>query len=136
MKNEVINISGVECYEKDGTAYLKLDTVARGLGFTRIAESGNEVVRWERVEKYLNDLGVPTCGHDDFIPENIFYRLAISLCRLEINFVPHKFCGRCAYNKTSAEKETFLSSVGKTKYERKECSTGSQLSESAKKNRF
>lgn len=101
MKNEVINISGVECYEKDGTAYLKLDTVARGLGFTRIAESGNEVVRWERVEKYLNDLGVPTCGHDDFIPENIFYRLAISLCRLEINFVPHKICGRCAYNKTS-----------------------------------
>lgn len=77
MKNEVINISGVECYEKDGTAYLKLDTVARGLGFTRIAESGNEVVRWERVEKYLNDLGVPTCGHDDFIPENIFYRLAM-----------------------------------------------------------
>lgn len=77
MANEIINISGIECYEKDGTAYLKLDTVARGLGFTRIAESGNEVVRWERVEGYLNDLGVPTCGHDGFIPENVFYRLAM-----------------------------------------------------------
>jgi len=28
------SISGVECYEKDGTAYLKLENVARGLGFT------------------------------------------------------------------------------------------------------
>lgn len=25
----------------------------------------------------MKDLGVPTCGHDDFIPENIFYRLAM-----------------------------------------------------------
>ena len=55
--NEIISIQGIECYEKDGTAYLKLDTVARGLGFTRIADSGNEVVRWERVEKYLSEIG-------------------------------------------------------------------------------
>ena len=76
--NEIINIQGIECYEKDGTAYLKLDAVARGLGFTRIADSGNEVVRWERVEKYLSEIGaVPTCGHDGFIPENVFYRLAM-----------------------------------------------------------
>ncbi|RKJ61847.1 hypothetical protein D7Y09_15025 [bacterium 1XD42-1] len=55
-----------------------MDTVARGLGFTRIADSGNEVVRWERVEKYLSEIGaVPTCGHDGFIPENVFYRLAM-----------------------------------------------------------
>ena len=74
---EIINISGVECFEKDGTAYLKLESVARGLGFTRIAASGNEVVRWERIEGYLKELGVPTCGHDSFLPENIFYRLAM-----------------------------------------------------------
>lgn len=75
--NEIMNISGIECFEKDGTAYLKLETVARGLGFTQIAKSGNEVVRWERVHKYLEELGVPTCGDDGFIPENIFYRLAM-----------------------------------------------------------
>lgn len=75
--NEIMNIQGIECFEKDGIAYLKLEAVARGLGFTRIAESGNEVIRWERVDGYLRDLGVPTCGHDDFIPENIFYRLAM-----------------------------------------------------------
>lgn len=76
-KLEIMNIDGVDCYEQDGTAYLKLEAVARGLGFTRIAASGNEVVRWERVNGYLKEFGVPTCGHDDFIPENIFYRLAM-----------------------------------------------------------
>lgn len=76
--NDIMNISGIECFEKDGVAYLKLETVARGLGFTRIADSGNEVVRWERVDKYLSELKfVPTSGHDSFIPENIFYRLAM-----------------------------------------------------------
>lgn len=87
-ENSIISISGVECYEKDGTAYLKLETAARGLGFTRTAASGNEVVRWETVRKYLEELGVPTSWHGDspqvgkdglpeFIPENIFYRLAM-----------------------------------------------------------
>ena len=75
--NEIITINGVDCYEKDGTAYLKLETVARGLGFTRTAASGNEVVMWSRVEGYLKDLGVHTSAHDSFIPENIFYRLAM-----------------------------------------------------------
>lgn len=76
-KLEILNIGGIECYEKDGTAYLKLDAVARGLGFTRVAASGNEVIRWERVESYLKEIGVPTSGHGDFIPENVFYRLAM-----------------------------------------------------------
>ncbi len=83
--NEILNISGIECFEKDGTAYLKLETVARGLGFTTVAASGNEVIRWNTVHKYLCDLGVATsCNGSsyqnmcpDFIPENIFYRLAM-----------------------------------------------------------
>lgn len=74
---EILNVSGIECYEKDGVAYLKLESVARGLGFTQTAKSGNEVVRWERVRKYLDEMSVPTCGDDGFIPENIFYRLAM-----------------------------------------------------------
>ena len=77
---QVFNIQGVDCYEKDGTAFLKLETVARGLGFTQIAASGNEVVRWERVRHYLEELNVPTSGDGklpEYIPENIFYRLAM-----------------------------------------------------------
>ena len=79
--NEIINIQGIECYEKDGTAYLKLDTVARGLGFIQTQnKNGSEYtsVRWERVEQYLGEMGFPhKWGKDDFIPENVFYRLAM-----------------------------------------------------------
>lgn len=52
-KLKIMNISGVECYEENGVAYLNLEQVARGLGFVRIAASGNEVIRWERVKGYL-----------------------------------------------------------------------------------
>ncbi len=76
-KLQVINIEGVDCYEKDGTAYLKLETVARGLGFTQ-KKNGVEYIKWERVSGYLKELGFsPEVGKDSFIPENIFYRLAI-----------------------------------------------------------
>ena len=75
--NDIMNISGIECYEKDGTAYLKLETVARGLGFTQ-EKNGVEYVKWERVSAYLGELGFsPEVGKGDFIPENIFYRLAM-----------------------------------------------------------
>ena len=75
--NDIINIGGVDCYEKDGTAYLKLETVARGLGFTQ-QKNGTEYVKWERVSGYLDELGFSQqVGKDGFIPENIFYRLAM-----------------------------------------------------------
>ena len=75
--NDIINIGGVDCYEKDGTAYPKLETVARGLGFTQ-QKNGTEYVKWERVSGYLDELGFsPQVGKDGFIPENIFYRLAM-----------------------------------------------------------
>lgn len=80
MANEILNIDGIECYEQDGTAYLKLEAVARGLGFTDVKD-GNEYIRWNRVEKYLTELNFATCGETSivncFIPENIFYRLAM-----------------------------------------------------------
>lgn len=79
MKNLQI-ISGVKCYEENGTAYLRLEDVARGLGFTETAASGNECIKWSRVKKYLSTLGVDTSVDGtipDYIPENIFYRLAM-----------------------------------------------------------
>lgn len=70
-------ISGVSCYDQNGTAYLKLDDVARGLGFTQ-PKNGLEYIRWDRVESYLAGFGFPhKWGKDDFIPENVFYRLAM-----------------------------------------------------------
>ena len=80
-----LEISGVRCYEHDGVAYLNLEDVARGLGFTTFAKSGNEVIRWNTVYGYLEKLGVATSCNDKsyeercpaYIPENIFYRLAM-----------------------------------------------------------
>lgn len=70
-------ICGVDCYEKDGTVYLNLEAVARGLGFTD-NKGDAEYVRWSRVDKYLAELDFATDGErPDFIPENIFYRLAM-----------------------------------------------------------
>lgn len=83
---QVFNINGIDCYERNGTVYLRLETVARGLGFTKtdvkISETGfrKEYVRidWPRVIGYLKELGFSQeVGKDDFIPENIFYRLAM-----------------------------------------------------------
>lgn len=79
MTNDLspVLISGVSCYEQDGTAYLKLEDVARGLGFTQ-TKNGLEYIRWETIDKYLRDLGFSQqVGKDSYIPENIFYRLAM-----------------------------------------------------------
>ena len=79
-KTEIQLIEGVSCYEENGVANIRLEDAARGLGFTQIANSGNEVIRWERVRKYLAEFGIPTCGDGElpeYIPENIFYRLCM-----------------------------------------------------------
>lgn len=76
-KLQIVSIGGVDCYEKDGVAYLKLETVARGLGFTDNSK-GVEYVRWNTVKQYLADIGFSQeVAKTDFIPENIFYRLAM-----------------------------------------------------------
>lgn len=75
------NIGGLDCYEKNGVAYLNLEQAARGLGFTQTQnKSGKEYIsiRWETVNRYLSDFGFPNkLGKDAYIPENIFYRLAM-----------------------------------------------------------
>lgn len=78
---KIMNISGIECYEKGSTAYLKLETVARGLGFTKTeTKNGNEytTIRWERVFGFLEEIGFDhKWAKDGYIPENVFYRLAM-----------------------------------------------------------
>lgn len=77
MENAIVTVSGVDCYEQNGTVYLNLEAVARGLGFTD-TQNGTDYVRWARVDKYLSDLRFATSGErPKYIPENIFYRLAM-----------------------------------------------------------
>nr|DAK26517.1 MAG TPA: regulatory protein [Caudoviricetes sp.] len=77
----IITIENVRGYiDKNGTAWLDAEAVARGWGFTTVATSGNEVVRWNRVNAYLREFKfIAASGNDikagDFLPENIVYRL-------------------------------------------------------------
>ena len=79
--NELITIQNVRGYaDEEGAVWLNLEDTARGLGFVQV-RNGVEYVRWERVSGHLKDLNFsPRMGKDlskEFIPENIFYRLAM-----------------------------------------------------------
>jgi prophage antirepressor-like protein len=76
--NKLTVIENVKCYlDQNGTAWLNLEDVARGLGFTERKPDGAEYVRWNRVSAYLREYGFATSGENGFIPENIFYLLAM-----------------------------------------------------------
>jgi prophage antirepressor-like protein len=61
----------------NGEVLFDVESVSRCLGISRIASSGNEVVRWDRVNKYLESYPhVGTVGKGDFIPEPAVYKLA------------------------------------------------------------
>lgn len=64
--------------EVDGQVYFEAEAAAIGLGISQIAKSGNEVVRWERINRYLS---IPTSGDEkiskgSWITEPQFYKLA------------------------------------------------------------
>ncbi|WP_231099168.1 phage antirepressor [Streptobacillus moniliformis] len=82
---EIITIKNVNGYIKDNIAYLKLEDIARGLGFTQ-QKNNIEYIRWETIIKYCNEFSQQV-GKDDFIPENIFYKL----CMKANNDVARKF---------------------------------------------
>lgn len=74
----ISTIHDIDCYEKDGVVYLRLEQCARGLGFVDASKGAIQYVKWDRVRKYLSNLGFSAqVSKDTFIPENIFYRLAM-----------------------------------------------------------
>ena len=83
--NEIVTINNVRGYiDEKGTAWLNLEDVAKGLGITDKAKSGNRVVRWARLKEYLKEFGIATCGDGvgkenlpEYIQENIFYKLLL-----------------------------------------------------------
>lgn len=95
MEN-LITVSGVTGYiDENGIAQLCLTDVAHGLGFTEKAASGNTTIRWRTVRGYLNDFGIAASCDEmlpNYIPENIFYRLAMKAK----NEVAEKFQGKVA----------------------------------------
>lgn len=60
---------------ENGQSEVRIDEVAKFCGWTTIAKSGNEIIRWARVNEKLTELGVTKLGNGDFIPEYIMYPL-------------------------------------------------------------
>ena len=60
----------------NGESYVLIDDIARFCGWTRTANSGNEVIMWSRVNNYLEGLSVHTSVHaGDYVPEYLMYPL-------------------------------------------------------------
>lgn len=75
--NKEMNLT-VRCIQnEDGSISMNLEDTAIGYGWTKKANSGNTVIRWARVEGFLAEFGVATSGHDDYIPESVFYLLGM-----------------------------------------------------------
>ena len=67
---------GVHFEVINGESYVLIDDIARFCGWTRTANSGNEVIMWSRVNNYLEDLSVHTSVHaGDYVPEYLMYPL-------------------------------------------------------------
>ncbi|MBJ7653655.1 ORF6C domain-containing protein [Weissella confusa] len=78
MTNEVQVFNGLKVKEVNGQVMFDAESAAVGLGISEVAKSGNTVVKWTRVNKYLGiDTSVDGIKRGDFITEPQFYKLAI-----------------------------------------------------------
>ena len=82
--SNLISISGVRGFiDETGTAQLSLEDCARGLGFTKTDVKGDKEytrINKQIVRNWLIEFGILNSETEDlpeFIPENIFYRLAM-----------------------------------------------------------
>lgn len=87
--SRVITISGVRAYlDENNTAWINLEDAARGLGFEKTeVKNGVEYksIRWATIREYLRQFNFrqqagensQEVEKDTYIPENIFYRLAM-----------------------------------------------------------
>src|SRR5699024_36358 len=72
FENELFKVSA----KTEGEQILfDVEQVAKSLGFTTVAKSGNVTVRWSRVNSYLPS-NLPQVAKGDFIPEPLVYKLA------------------------------------------------------------
>ena len=77
--NRLKVIDGIRITSRDSEILLNLEDVSRKLGFTTVATSGNETVRWSRVMGYLEEFDVKLSGSpsETMISESILYLLAM-----------------------------------------------------------
>ncbi|MEK5108559.1 ORF6C domain-containing protein [Cytobacillus sp. FSL K6-0129] len=73
FKNDLFKVSAKP---EGNEIQFDLEQVARCLGFTTVAKSGNVTVRWSRVNSYLKKYVLQDLAKGDFIPEPLVYKLA------------------------------------------------------------
>lgn len=83
---QIVTFEGVRGYVDDKqVAWLNAEDIANGLGFFKIEEKVSTTggrktyatVRWARVNSYLAEFDYPPVKAGDYIPEHIFYLLAM-----------------------------------------------------------
>lgn len=78
FNNKEMGIGVRTVLNDDGSISVNAEDTARGFGWTTVAKSGNEVVRWARLNEYCKEIGFSSfVGKDDYIPESLFYRLGM-----------------------------------------------------------
>ena len=81
FRNDGLNLKIRAMENEDGSISVSLEDAARGLGFTQTQNKNRNTyisIRWGRIKEYLKEFGIPPqVGEDTFIPEPIFYLLAM-----------------------------------------------------------
>ena len=77
FENKDMNISAKTMLNEDGSISINAEDIAIGFGWTQ-EENGKMYVKWEMLNRCCRTLGYSQfVGKDDYIPERIFYRLAM-----------------------------------------------------------
>lgn len=84
FKNKDLNLSARALQNEDGNISISLEDSGKGLGFIKIdRKNGKQYTRLDmpRIQKYIIEVGFgkefPNVSKDDFIPESLFYLLAM-----------------------------------------------------------
>lgn len=77
FNNEQLGLKVRTILNDDGSISVNAEDTAIGFGWIQ-EKSGKTYVKWERINGYCEEFGFsPQVGKDDYIPESLFYRLAM-----------------------------------------------------------
>lgn len=78
FNNEKLGLKIRTVQYEDGSIGMNVEDTAIGFGWTTVAKSGNECIRWKRVNDFIQEItNSPKVGKDDYIPESLFYMLGM-----------------------------------------------------------
>lgn len=77
FNNDELDLKCRAMMNPDGSISVNAEDAAVGFGWTQ-EKNGKTYVKWERMNGFCKEFGLsPLVGKDDYIPESLFYRLAM-----------------------------------------------------------